>query len=311
MNEEMIFEMIGCIDDKYVLEAAPKLLVNSHIRRRIITALIAAVIAISLLTVGAAAAYYFMSHREGVRQFYTESGTQALESGGYMIGELSENEHFRITLDSFISDDYRAFPIITVETLDAEAVKYLQQNLLLEGVLTYADTGETAAEYISFLGTNEYKNNIPLTIRGSILFHYGSNNIDRNRQLIMSFRTAEYDLNGEKNDNDDLLEGISFALPRAVCLRNIRLFSEDGTEAYVSEIGLAAMVPAENIENWQYQIKWKDGSISDPWHKYLGGEGTGLYLDGEDNGVLINFMSLIDPDKIETLTLGGVEFKRR
>lgn len=311
MNEEKIFDMIGYIDDEYVLEAAPKRSGGIHSQRHIFTVLIAAAIAVSLLTVSAAAAYRLFFHRDGVRQFYTESGTNSLENGGYIIGEVSANEHFQITLDSFISDEYRAFPIITIETLDDEAEKYMQQNVFLESTLTYADTGETAAENISFLGTYEYKKNIPLTLRGGILFHYGSNNIDRNRPLIMSFRTAEYNIKGEKNENDDLLEGISFDLPEAKSIKSVRLYSEDGTEAYVSEIGLVAMVPAQNIENWKYQIKWKDGSISDPWHNYLGGEGDGLYLDDEDKGVLINFMCLIDPEKIDTLTLGGVEFKRR
>lgn len=311
MNEEKIFDMIGFLDDEYVLEAAPKRSGGIHSQRHIFTILIAAAIAVSMLAVSTAAAYRIFFHREGVRQFYTESGTNSLENGGYIIGDVSANEHFQITLDSFISDEYRAFPIITIETLDDEAEKYMQQNVFLEGVLTYADTGETAAENISFLGTNEYKINIPLTLRGEILFHYSSNNIDRNRPLVMSFRSAEYNLNGEKNENDDLLEGLSFTLPRLADVRSISLFSEDGTEAYVSEIGLVAMVPAENTENWQWQIKWKDESISDPWHNYLGSEGSGLYLDGEDKGVLINFMCLIDPDKIDTLTLGGVEFKRR
>ena len=90
------------------------------------------------------------------------------------------------------------------------------------------------------------------------------------------------------------------------------LYSADGTEAYISELGIVAMVPILDAETHRYGLRYKDGTvIDDIWWSQLCSDGSGLFINNEDIGDMINFRTLVDPDEIDALIIDGEEFTRR
>ena len=294
MKADRLFDMMECIDDVYVLEAAPKTAKHSRTGKQISAVLIAAAVSVSML-----AACKLIFHRDGVRQFYTESAVVQLESGGHMLGITTENAHLRITVDSFVRDDYRAFPILTAEALDSAGAALLRQNELAVSA-AYADTGETADEYVQLLWTVPYTEGQPLTMRGCIFYRRGNKTIDLLRPLRLTFSAREADTS--------LFDGLTAELPVGQPVKSVTLFTAEGEELYLSEIGFAALVDVGKTA-WDYSVEWKDGTTTRA--AKTGSEGDGLCLENSSIGMLVNFNCLIDPGQVAALTIGGKRFERQ
>ena len=306
MNEKNLFEMIGTLDDRYVLEAVPENRIKmTKGGRRFSAAMIAAVVAASALTVGTAAAVITSAvHKESISVFYGDD----LESKGCAVGNVTENGHFRITVDSYVRDAYRGRPVITVEALDDAADAYLSRENFLSATLTYADSGEPAGIINGWLGRVDYESGKPLPLCGELIHKEGNRTIDLTRPLTATF--TPYVL--ATPEEEHLTDGLTLDLPQITSVKDAVLYSADGTEAYISELGIVAMVPILDAETHRYGLRYKDGTvIDDIWWSQLCSDGSGLFINNEDIGDMINFRTLVDPDEIDALIIDGEEFTRR
>ena len=306
MNNKQIFDMIGQLDDKYILEGYSEPKRNISVKRRIPVMLIAAALSAALLgVVGAGAAIYNGVHKDSVSQFYNESTLEKLESGGYTLGAAA---------DSFTYDDYSGLSVITIDALDDKAREYLSENKgMVDGLIYYADTGDDVSELntgVGFMGINEYENGRPFVMQAEILFKYGAYvNIDISRPLGIRFDTVS--TQWVEDPDKTLFEGIKFVLPMENKVKSTMLYSDDGQELYLSETDFVAMIdPLKEFDPF-YQIRWNDGTEFDKdLCLTLGLSGGGLFLNGENKGYITYFRELVDIDKAESITFDGVEYKR-
>ncbi|MBR6100977.1 MAG: hypothetical protein IKP95_00955 [Ruminococcus sp.] len=117
MNDRML-DIIGLADEEYLIEAARSDRIN--VRRRFSAGIIAAAAAVCALTVTAGAvAVGSLIHKDSVSYYHSEEMTSELEERGYAIGQVTENEHLRMTLEYLLVDENNAYGIITAEYLDS------------------------------------------------------------------------------------------------------------------------------------------------------------------------------------------------
>ncbi|MBR1393186.1 MAG: hypothetical protein IJ561_05060 [Ruminococcus sp.] len=308
MNEKNIFEMIGTLDDKYVLEAAP----GSRIKmkkggRRLSAAMIAVIVAASVLTVGTAAAVISSNiHSESISEFYGDE----LVSKGYAVGNVTENGHFRITADSYVRDEYRGRPVFTVEALDDAAESYLMRLGYLRAELTYTDDGTPAGNIDGYVGGPSIEKGGTAAVCGIIVSQNDGFSTDLSRPLTVTFSTI---YRFDEPEEEYLAEGLTLDLPGTVSVKDARLYSADGREVYISEIGIAALFPVSLTGKYSYGLRYKDGTeIGELFGSGLISDGQSFLYSDDDFGCLLNFQGeLIDPDEIEAVTVNGEEFVRR
>ncbi|WP_028505179.1 hypothetical protein [Ruminococcus sp. FC2018] len=328
MNNK-ILDIIGLADEKYLHEAQGEGQIKQTKHRRKISAkfvAVAAAAAVMTVTAGAVAVAK-LSNKEGVREFYDSSAVSKMESRGMLSGKTSENEHFRFNMQSVIKDDYVCSCIFAVEPLDEKAQDYLEKVMGFDADAFYADNNE--ALYMSALtswGWKEYKKgDKSLNFELDITAHYGKRNVDFSRPIRLEFKQAENDLNNKPYKDEKLLDGIVLDIPQAQKLKDVKLYSDDGKELYLSETGFVALVSmpiakseAEHkmlVEKGEYdldfKIKFKDGTVKTNWDENMEAGGLGLMLDDTDVGFRQAFRTMVDVDKVESVTFKNREFKRK
>ena len=327
MNDKML-DIIGLADEKYLHEAEGKPMMKQTKHRRKISAKVAAIAAAAaVMTVTAGAvAVAKLSNKDSVGEFYDSSAVSKMESRGMLSDKVFENEHFRFNLQSVIKDDYVCSCIIAVEPLDEKAQAYLGRNGFDADVI-YADTGEMLPpNVLSSWGWNEYKKgDKAVNIEFDITYRYGNSKVNSSRPLKLKFKTFESDLNGKDEKETHLLDGIAFDVPEAEKLNDVKLYSDDGKELYLSEVGFTALVPitypktAEEhkklFENGAYdfgfEIKFKDGTVKKDSGDGINAGGYGMLLDNTDVGFRQAFRTMIDVDNVESVTFKNIVFKRK
>ncbi len=324
MSEERIFDMISIADDEFLLEASHKKR-TIKLGRRAVSMLAAALLCTVLLAcVAAAVVVTNIVHKGSLSDFYDSSTVSEMESRGYTVGKSVENGHARLTVDSVMSDIYRCHPIITLEALDDETDEYLWQQFSEDTVdrphnieyikcrLTYADNGELIYDSLNTDGHRFYGKNRQVTLRTEILYcndrvWVGEDQknivINRSRKLKLSVEGAS----ASSSQQLHLLDGLEIELPQVEPVKDTKLYSQSGEQAYISELGI--VVPREHGDKspWEYTIKWKDGSVT---KQYETGSSGGIRIIGGRELCLIDFRKMIDPDQIESATIFGVEYKR-
>ncbi len=327
MNDKML-DIIGLADEKYLHEAEGKPVMKQTKHRRKFSAkviAIAAAAAVMTVTAGAVAVAK-LSNKESVGEFYDSSAVSKMESRGMLSDKVFENEHFRFNLQSVIKDDYVCSCIIAVEPLDEKAQDYLGRNGF-DADVVYADTGEVLPpNVLSSCGWKEYKKgDKAVNIEFDITYRYGNSKVNSSRPLKLKFKPFESDLNGKDEKEIHLLDGIAFDVPEAEKLNDVKLYSDDGKELYLSEVGFTALVPipypktAEEFEKqvkngefeWDFEIKFKDGTVKTGRDFNMDAGGIGLMLDNTDVGFRQAFRTMIDIDKVESVKFKNIVFKRK
>lgn len=328
MNDKML-DVIGLADEKYLREAEGKPMMKQTKHSRRISAKIAAVAAAAaVMTVTAGAvAVAKLSNKESVQEFYDSSAVSKMESRGMLSDKVYENEHFRFNLQSVIKDDYVCSCIFAVEPLDDKAQNYLERTMGFDANVFYADTSEALPENaVSSWGWKEYvKGDKSFNTEMDISYRYGKLNIDKSRPIKIELKAFKYDLNGAEIEDKTLLDGISFDVPKVDKVKDAKLYSDDGKELYLSETGFVALVPMPIAKNeaerkmlfekgeydLDFKIKFKDGTVKTGWDEGMNAGGNGLMLDNTDIGYRQVFRTMIDVDKVESVTFKNREFKRK
>ncbi|MBR6873640.1 MAG: hypothetical protein IKN17_09080 [Ruminococcus sp.] len=147
MNGFDLLDAMNGADERFINEAFdPAWKRRSRIRKRkTIVIAAAAVAALAMSVTGGAAAYKAFVHRDSVEYYYNEKMASDIERYGFAVGQVTENDHLRMTLESLMVDENFASGIVTVEYLD--------------------DAGRTAME-------NSNKWLIMLDSNGNNIFHY-------------------------------------------------------------------------------------------------------------------------------------------
>lgn len=325
MNEEKIFDMISLADDEYVLDASHKkrtIRLGKHAVSMLAAALICTVL---LACVAAAVVVTNIVHKGSLNDFYESSTVSEMESRGYTVGKSVENGHARLTLDSVMSDNFRCHPVFTLEALDDETDDYFKRQFsepepdtphnveYLVCKLCYADNGELIYDNIGLMWYRYYGKDKSVTLRADILYSRDGVWIGDERKNIVIDRSRKLKLSVEiiyaDNISDlHLLDGLETELPHSEPVKYVRLYSQSGEQAYISELGIAVPRTYGDQTPWLYTIKWKDGSVT---KEYETGSSGGIYNTIGKEMCLIDFRRLIDPDNIESIELFGTTYTRR
>ncbi len=117
MNDKML-EIIGLADEKYLREAEAQP-ADLHRRRKFSAGFIAAAAAAAVMTVTAGAVTVAsLIHKDSVEFYYNEEMASEIEERGFAVGQVTENDHVRLTLENLMVDENYAYGVITAEPLD-------------------------------------------------------------------------------------------------------------------------------------------------------------------------------------------------
>ena len=202
--------------------------------------MIAAVFAAAVMTVTAGAyAYNQLFHKEGVAEYVGKETVEMIEEQGNALGQVAENEHFRMTLDTILSNGSNARLFMTVDALDDEAKEMLGKkspNVRLR----YADSNETL--YI------EQMELIDEPADGSFTFQIivFSDNTDFSRKMILDFidPNADFASLGTEEIPEEFFkgfEGLSFEADLSQNYEVAELHSEDGRLVRLSRAGVEVL----------------------------------------------------------------------
>ena len=116
---DKLLDIIGLTDAQYLREAEEQPAVI-HRKRRFSAGFIAAAAAAAVMTVTAGAVTAVtLLHRESVELYYNEEMVSEMEQRGYAVGQVTENEHVRLTLENLVVDENYAYGVVTAEYLDS------------------------------------------------------------------------------------------------------------------------------------------------------------------------------------------------
>ena len=314
MNDKML-DIIALADEKYLHEAEGKpVMKQTKHRRKLSAKVIAIASAAAVMTVTAGAVTVAkLSNKESVGEFYDSSAVSEMDNRGYGNGTVSTNSHFSITLETVLRDDYKLIPVVTIKPLDDQAEDYLAQSGELPYAMTYySDTNEPGNWNVACYARDLYKKGDGrLSMKMNIPFNSLNNSIDKSRPLSVRFSEGKYlDINGKTNE-DSLFNGIELKLDDYKDVKGVKLYSEKGTELYLSEVGFVALI--ENPDDgsfWNGELVYKDGKKDKVDDISFDGEGLGLG-EKENIGLSMNFKTLIDVDNVESVKLMGETYTRK
>lgn len=313
MNDKML-DLIGQADEEYLREAegTSKMKIKHKRRLSAKVAAIAAAAAVMTVTAGAVAVAK-LTNRKSVEDFYDSSAVSRIENRGYVNGTVSENEHFRITLETVLKDDYKLLPILTVEPLDKQAEDYLADSGEMPYPLTYyTDTKEYAQSNVTCVSRDEFKRgDDKFSMKLDIPFVSLNNKLDINRPLMIKLSEGKNLTSDGVINEQSLFNGIELKLDNYSEVKSTKLYSEKGNELYLSEFGFVAMVEyPDNGSFWSDTIVYSDGRKVRIDEIAVDGQGLGLG-EKQDTGISLNFKTFIDPESVEAIGFMGETFKRK
>lgn len=316
MKKEEIFEMTKHLDEKYIIEAAPASKKNIQLKKKIVAFGLAAAIA-ATLSLGAFAAYKAFN-KESVETYYDSSAIEKLESSGYVSGQVTENEHFKFTLDTAMKDDYNMLAVVTVEALDSAAQQYLSVHDSINVKTTYADTGERIEGASILEYWDKKKSGSGSAMRLNVPVHSWGGDLDLTRAIKLYFENVRTE---SEKDAEELFEDLSLDISDVKATKNTKFYSKSGKMLNVSEFCIATEDPnGEKILNGGSDLK---DSYDSTFPNIRLKDGTAMTIEDKfnavvmtltkDNGCVIAYdlNTLIDPDNIESIEYRGETFNRK
>lgn len=218
MKEKRLLKLLGSIDEKYIDEAKPSYSnehqnVSTRRIRRIPAALVAAVIAVSLMGVVAVAAVYGSNIQDWfARQWEVLTGQSMSESHMAVIDHLSQTidasqtvDDVTITVDSATVGDDSFFLLLKVNGIDfSEKNSYDFQNAELQPEPDPLTLGAFTGYQIDYLGIDEAGNALLL-----VNYSYVGGEADTNNTQLLQVRLLLRDLteNAHANSEKVICEG--------------------------------------------------------------------------------------------------------
>ncbi len=126
MNETDLIQAINGIDDKYLSESEEPYKKFGMIRNPYGLIIIAAAILAFVVPVGAAAIRYF-HHRDNVEHYISGTDVVSLKNPDVIKNLTSENDDYRMTLDSLFSDGHNAMIIFTSEAISEKGKEHFNR----------------------------------------------------------------------------------------------------------------------------------------------------------------------------------------
>ena len=324
MNEKEILKMMDHINDEYLTEASETPKTNIKLKKRIISFAAAAAIA-TTLSVGAFAAYKALN-RESVGTYYDSSAMDKIEQSGYVSDVNAKNEHFDISLDTLLKDDYSIKAVVSVKALDEAAQKFLGTTNALVGEMVYADTGEKIPGYASIFGMNDYEKDKAYPMRLTVSAKNSEAKVDLSRPIKINFVNNQHE--PELKDLD-LFDDLTLELKDVKQSKSAKFTSPSGAALNVSEFTISYDVITGN-EDAADKLKEQDKSadsfvnmddVSNDLKIYYK-DGTVTTLEDKLNNVsfdlvnpskyvmIIDLKTFVDPDAIDHIECKGVTYTR-
>lgn len=320
MKKEEIFEMTKHLDEKYILEAAPKTGRNIKMKKKIITFAVAAAITASL-SIGSYATYKAIN-RDSVGKHYDSSTMDKMEQSGYVYNQQTENKNFRFTLETALKDDWGVMSVITVKPLSKDAEKYMKcinnKSFLIRTNLSYLDTGEKIKSdpysFELFADQDARTINGDYSLRMQMPYKSEDVTIDPTRPLKFEF-AKDPDITIDVDD--DLFDGLSLETKEFKESKNVKLYTDNDTVMNISEFAILVsgfndeefLKERENLDTDESIVYFKDGTSKEIFD--INGCFT-LYYD--ENNKMQEFFDLgriIDPETVDYVVYAGHTYKRK
>ena len=290
MNNRQIFDMIGCLDDKYILEADGVKGRRIKMKKRFIGFMAAAAIAVTG-AVGVGAGYIAKQQNRAVDSFLGESAAEQVDSKSGFRDIVISTEHIDVTIESVLFDGSLVSVSGTTTPKDDEG-KRLIDNRVFIGV-----NGEKAQE-----------NGIE-TGGGSTEF---ASDVDYSSQLDTFFVCDEYDsltlpmCIGYYDGDYKVIK--DFELNIVKNMECVKLYNKKNEFVRISELGLITNgltldTPCDNISTRPIRLEFKDGSEKevDAAAANLSISLDSLYLDHFE----MNFMEFVSINDVTAINIGG------
>lgn len=324
MNEEKILEMISLVDDEFILEASYKKR-TIRLGKHAVSLAAAAVLCCVLLACAAAAVVVTgIVHKGDLNEFYTSSAVDEMQSRGYTFGKTAQTEHARMTLESVIADDFRCICVYTIEALDDAADEQLRRSfgginhdLIIDTQLLYADTGEVIFDCIGTGGFSHYGQKAERSVTLSSTFYYTLDGWKDGKPFTFSIdksRPMKLKLDQKTADNNEklhILDGLEINIPQVEPLKSIKMYSETGKTAYITEMGITVngLQKSDVSKDPTPTLIYKNGTQITGWEIGRNNAGSWHRIDGQ-NVAFIDFRRFIDLQNIDSAILFGEKYHR-
>lgn len=339
MNGFELLDAMNGADERFINEAFdPAWKRRSRIRKRkTVVIAAAAVAALAMSVTGGAAAYKAFVHRDSVEYYYNKKMASDIERYGFAVGQVTENDHLRMTLESLMVDENFASGVVTVEYLDNAGREAMENklNIMLDSkgnnIYHY-----TAGKYISEVyfghgiignGTSDRK---AYTIELSLHDPYAESRCWSSDTVSVVF-AEEKDLPNGREEvftaadiPEGVFDGLCLKISTEPNTETVKLTSESGHKAVISQFAYdfqydKANAPSPDIGGFPdvMTMHFKDGTVKtlkydreynqkgDLRHEW----GKTALGEDHDNNVHGLFNSILDISGLESVEFAGEIYK--
>lgn len=331
MNDKML-DIIGLADEKYLHEAQGKPVMKQTKHRRKLSAkvvAVAAAAAVMTVTAGAVAVAK-LTHKESVDFYYNEKMASQIEEKGYVVNQVTQNEHIKMTLENMLVDENYAYGVVTVEALDEvgkkafinepatylfdKEGKYIEKDYLssMIGIMmigTHNTSREKQAHMIQIYLRDPYaekKTDVPE--KAKVVFSKASDNYDPRKIKTVS------------DVPKDELEGLCFELDLKPNVQTLKLEAASGHKAVISGFMLDIQYYGEQVKSFDYEkvpnklkLNFTDGKSrtlnSDSNSKQRDFSPECGSLGDKECEYRFCFNEVLDVSKLESIEIAGETYK--
>ena len=126
MNGKNLLNSMTEINPEYITEAEFPEVRMQQKKHKTMIRVISAVAAAAVMGVTAGAVSEVFNHRETVESFLSGDSREKLEEQELVSNYTTENEHFRMTMETILNDGFQLYMIATLEPLDEDAQNFLE-----------------------------------------------------------------------------------------------------------------------------------------------------------------------------------------
>ena len=329
MNDKML-DIIGLADEKYLHEAQGKPVMKQTKHRRKLSAkvvAVAAAAAVMTVTAGAVAVTK-LTHKESVDYYYNEKMASDIENKGYAVGQVTQNEHIKMTLENLLVDENYAYGVVTVEALDEigkDAFINEPVSYLLDKNGTYIEN-EYFSSMIGILMTGTNNTNpekqahmIQICLRDP--YAEKKTEIPENVKIIFSKYFEKHNkIHTESQIPKEEFEGLSFEIELKPNVQTLKLESASGHKAVISGFMFDIQYSCKNVKSFDYKnvpnrlkINYTDGKSrtlkSDFNSRQCDFSPECGSLGDEECEYRFKFNEVLDVSKIESVEIAGETYK--
>ncbi|MBO4866962.1 MAG: hypothetical protein J5582_10460 [Ruminococcus sp.] len=232
MNGNDILRSMNGIDDRFVISAKRERIIKHSSNKKILQKVTIGIAAAVALAIPAGAIYTQFEHKGAVMEYFDEKTADYLEDNGLALNYVSENEHFRITVDTVLSDGNVGSMVLTVESLDSEDIDYIGEKPFFDMYITEKNDVSTG-DKIFLEGGGSIHHDVVTDTQYSFQKDLYLCDIDVEKDYVMTFGLDRRD---KKND-PELFDGISFDISFRPNVDVKEFEDEDGRHIYFSQIG--------------------------------------------------------------------------